>query len=242
MADRGRAGGPKMLQRHCVMCIGLLSVLMLASATVVAGQGSTHTGGHLPAADEPTVSDSAVDMLQRFVAQADMAQGRFSQTVTMPSASRAEVSTGRFAYRRPGKFRWEYVTPYPQLLVGDGERLWIWDPDLAQASVRAIGDALTGTPLAALVDGSPLSAQFELSSTGRIEDGVRWVDARPLSESTAFSSVRFGLEGDTLVYLDLRDSFGQQTMIALRFDPVVASPDDALFRFDLPAGADLIEQ
>ncbi|HRK09548.1 outer membrane lipoprotein chaperone LolA [Thauera sp. WB-2] len=180
-----------------------------------------------------------VAQLRSFVAEVRSAEGEFEQVVSARSGRRPQQAAGSFAYARPGKFHWEYVQPYRQVLVGDGSALWTWDPDLNQVTVRAIGDALGATPAAILFGSGELDDSFELGDGG-VHDGVAWVDARPLRSDSGFEALRIGMADGQLREMEMRDNFGQTTSIRftrLRTNPVLA---DDRFRFSVPAGADLI--
>ncbi|GHU30488.1 outer-membrane lipoprotein carrier protein [Betaproteobacteria bacterium] len=189
-------------------------------------------------------ADDALTALRHFVATTQAAEGEFTQTVgSERAARRPQQADGRFAFARPGKFRWEYVQPYPQLLVGDGERLWSWDRDLNQVTVQLIGDALGATPAAILFGQVDLDREFELNNVADA-DGLAWVEARPKPQGGAesanrFELIRFGFAGERLQQVRLRDNFGQDTVIVFtRLD--ARALDGALFRFEPPAGADVI--
>ena len=100
------------------------------------------------------------DQLKVFVDSTKSARADFSQTVTSKSGRKPQESKGQMMFARPGKFRWIYETPYPQLLVGDGKKLWIYDPDLKQVSVSAIGQALGSSPAALLAGDNALGQEF----------------------------------------------------------------------------------
>jgi outer membrane lipoprotein carrier protein len=188
----------------------------------------------------------ALAQLRQFVATTQAAEGEFTQTVLSAEAAyRTQQATGRFAFSRPGKFRWEYQLPYPQLLVGDGERLWTWDRDLNQVTVRRIGDALGATPAAILFGQDDLDRNFELDATGSAE-GLDWVAARPRPQGAeggaSFELIRFGFGDGRLQRMVLHDNFGQTTVIVFTRFARLNNPagNAALFRFEPPAGADVI--
>ncbi len=208
--------------RHILLAARLLAAALLAAA----GFGAMAADG--------------VAQLRRFVETTRGAEGEFSQTVTAKSGRKPQQAAGSFAFLRPGKFRWQYDTPYPQLLTGDGERLWVWDRDLNQVTVKRIGDALGATPAAILFgSGGDLERHFELADGGD-SDGLAWVDARPKTPDGGFEALRFGMAGNEIRRLEMRDTFGQTTVI--EFSRLTASPppDASRFRFTPPAGADVI--
>jgi outer membrane lipoprotein carrier protein len=191
------------------------------------------------------LADGALAALRQFVATTKAAEGEFTQTVISDNAARRpQQATGRFAFTRPGRFRWEYEQPYPQLLVGDGERLWSWDRDLNQVTVRQIGDALGATPAAVLFGQIDLDREFDLREDGESEN-LSWVEARPrqggaTAGASGFEIIRFGFAGNRLRRLNLRDDFGQTTVIVFTRLDANPSLDDELFRFEPPPGADVI--
>lgn len=180
-----------------------------------------------------------VRQLRDFVASVRSAEGDFEQVVTAQSGRRPQEAAGTFAYARPGRFHWEYAQPYRQVLVGDGKVLWSWDPDLNQVTVREIGDAIGATPAAILFGSGALDDSFELADGGE-EDSLAWAEARPKFAESGFESLRIGFSRGQLERMQMRDHFGQTTVI--RFTRLRANPPLAedRFRFEPPAGADII--
>lgn len=182
---------------------------------------------------------AALDQLQAFLDGTRSARAGFSQTVVAQSARQAQTASGTMAFSRPGKFRWAYDKPYYQLIVGDGERVWIYDRDLNQVTVRKLGAALGASPAALLAGDNALERDFELRDDGRA-DGLDWVEATPKAAESGFQRVRIGFAGNLPQVMELRDSFGQTTTLVFsRFERNPAL-DAGLFRFTPPAGADVI--
>lgn len=193
---------------------------------------------------------SAVDSLRQFVASVRSAEGEFRQTVIGNTSKPPQQASGRFSFARPGKFRWEYDLPYPQLLVADGRQLWSWDRDLRQVTVRPLGNALGATPAGILFGQGDIERDFILSN-GAAEmgdsDKLAWVEARPRQAvshdgtgSSSFQFFRFGFDGQRMKRLMLRDNFGQTTVIeftSLRLNPSFAANH---FHFEPPAGVDIL--
>lgn len=184
-------------------------------------------------------AQDGIAQLKQFVDRAGSAEGRFEQTVVAKSGRRPQQASGHFAFVRPGQFRWVYETPYPQLLVSDGERLWSWDEDLNQVTVKALGDALGSTPAAILAGDGALERDFELSEAGTA-DGLAWVSALPRQPDSTFEAMRVGLADGMLRRMELRDHFGQTTVIDFVDLTTGVAPDPTLFRFTPPPGADVI--
>lgn len=180
-----------------------------------------------------------IAQLRQFVEAARTAQGDFEQTVSAASGRKPKHASGSFIFARPGKFRWTYDKPYAQLLVSDGEKLWSWDRDLNQVTVKRLGDALGSTPAAILAGDDAIERNFELAEAGA-SDGLEWVLAKPKLADSSFESMRMGLAGGLLKRMELKDNFGQTTMIEFRSLVANVRPDPALFRFSPPPGADVI--
>lgn len=188
------------------------------------------------AEDSPPV---APEQLRAFLAETVTFEARFSQVLLEADSEHAQVSEGSFYLHRPQRFRWDYESPVPQLVVADGEYLWLYDPDLEQVTVRRLDDGLSSTPAMLLSGDGVLEDSFRLGAAYR-EDGYDWVELAPLSEAADFSGVRVGFQQGLLASMELMDALGQTTVI--RFSDVrVNTPLDAeLFRFSPPDGVDVI--
>ena len=186
------------------------------------------------------VTAAPVDTLREFVRDVKTGHAQFTQTVTSPDGVKKKTSSGSFDFARPNRFRFAYAKPFEQTIVADGEKVWIYDRDLNQASSRRIGQALGATP-AALLAGGSLDKDFDLANLPA-KDGLEWAEAKPKAKEGAFQSVRVGFKGKDLAALEIVDSFGQKSL--LRFEAFAANPAIAAetFRFAVPPGADLIEQ
>ena len=187
------------------------------------------------------VRADAVDRLRQFLETTKLLRADFSQTVLPKNGRKPQFSSGIMAIARPHKFRWQIEKPYPQLIVGDGEKVWLHDPELNQVTVKKQGAALAGSP-AALLAGegiAVLEKSFVLKDAG-LRDGLEWLDATPKNTDSGFEKVRIGFAGAELRAMELTDSFGQQT--SLLFSKVEKNPalPAATFRFVPPKGADVL--
>ena len=182
----------------------------------------------------------AVDALRDFAREVKSGKANFTQTVTSPDGKRKKVSSGSFEFERPNRFRFVYAKPFEQTIVADGQKVWIYDADLNQASSRKLGDALGATP-AALLAGANLERDFTLKALPT-EAGLDWVLASPKQAESTIQSLKLGFKGRDLAAMDIVDGFGQRSR--LDFSAIQANvPVPAeRFQFKLPAGADLIEQ
>ncbi|MDP9045293.1 MAG: outer membrane lipoprotein chaperone LolA [Pseudomonadota bacterium] len=181
-----------------------------------------------------------VQALQNFIRDVKTGSAQFTQTVTSADGKKTKVSSGRFEFARPNRFRFAYAKPFEQTIVADGQRVWIYDPDLNQASSRRLSAALGATP-AALLAGGTLDKDFDLAALPTT-DGLDWAAATPKAKESAFKSVRVGFRGKELAAVDIVDSFDQHSL--LKFDHWTTGetlPAEA-FQFKPPPGADVVEQ
>lgn len=181
-----------------------------------------------------------VDTLRAFIRDVNTGRAQFTQTVTSPDGAKKKTSSGSFEFARPNRFRFAYAKPFEQLIVADGQKVWIYDADLNQASSRKFSSALGATP-AALLAGGSLDKDFDLVALPA-KDGLDWVQANPKAKDGAFKSVRVGFRGKDLAAVEIIDAFDQRSLLQFsQFAPGVSFAADA-FRFTPPAGADVIEQ
>ncbi|TCS71146.1 outer membrane lipoprotein carrier protein [Sulfuritortus calidifontis] len=181
----------------------------------------------------------AENRLQAFIGQTQALSAQFSQVVYDRKGRKTQEAGGHFQLQRPDRFRWTYQTPYEQLIVGDGKQVWIYDKDLAQVSVRPFDRAVGESPAALLAGDNEIEKFFQLKEAGS-QDGLDWVEATPKSQEGSFERVRIGFKGGELQLMELKDRFGQTTL--LRFSKLQRNPALAaeLFRFTPPRGVDVI--
>ncbi|MCU0762862.1 MAG: outer membrane lipoprotein chaperone LolA [Hydrogenophaga sp.] len=185
--------------------------------------------------------------LETFLREVSSARAGFTQVVTSPkrtgeTVARSKTSSGRFEFQRPNRFRFEYSKPFEQTIVADGETLWLHDVDLNQVTARKQQDVLGSTPAALIAAGTDLNQLgqlFELKPAPA-QDGLEWMQAVPRVRDGQLQRVRVGFRQGQLSVLDIEDSLGQRSVITFtEWQPNVAiSPDQ--FRFQPPAGADVI--
>ena len=181
----------------------------------------------------------AIDQLRGFLNDTRSYKADFEQAVVSRNGRKPQESSGTLAVQRPGKLRWEILKPYPQLVVGDGDKIWIHDPELQQVTVRKAGPAIGGSPAALLAGNNELEKNFTLKEGGEA-DGLAWVEAIPKNTDSGFEKVRIGMAGRDMKAMELYDNFGQTTHIRLlrgERNPALAA---GLFRFTPPPGSDVI--
>ena len=186
-----------------------------------------------------------LETLREFTRDAKTGRANFSQTVSAPDGLKKKTSSGSFEFARPDRFRFSYAKPFEQLIVADGRKVWLYDQDLNQVTVRAMSQALGATP-ASLLAGGAMDKDFELvnapTKDAPPKDGLDWVQATPrVKEGATVQTLRIGFRGKTLAALEIVDAFGQRSL--LQFSAVEINPKlpDETFRFVPPKGADVIE-
>ncbi len=202
---------------------GVLRLGCLAAAIAVAG----------PAAA------GSLERFQSFIRTTQSARGEFEQKVYDRNKKLVQDSKGNFAFQRPGKFRWVFSKPYSQLIVGDGQRVWVYDADLNQVTVRKLTSALGATPAALIAGNADIEQSFEFTDTGEA-GGLQWLDAKPREKDAGFERIRMGFGLAGIDAMELVDQFGQTTL--LKFTHLQRNPalEAGLFRFSPPKGADLL--
>jgi outer membrane lipoprotein carrier protein len=182
---------------------------------------------------------ATIERLRAFVHDTQTARASFTQTVTDRNGRPKQQASGEFAISRPGKFRWSVAKPYQQLLVGDGERVWIYDPDLNQVVKRRADQALGTTPAALLAGKEEVERAFDWQDLPAA-DGLDWLSARPKDKESSFTEIRLGFDASGLAALDIYDNFGQRTRVKLsKLERNPKLPAD-LFKFAPPKGADVV--
>ena len=184
---------------------------------------------------------SSIDTLKAMFAQTTTARAHFAQIVLDRNMKMLQQATGTMQFSRPGRFRWEYDRPYEQLIVGDGSKVWLYDKDLNQVTVRRFDRALGSSPAALLAGSDDIEKSYRLTSLGS-QDGLDWLEAVPRTQDTAFERVKLGFGKAGLEAMELRDQFGQITVI--KFSTIERNPKlpPESFRFTPPKGADVISE
>ena len=188
----------------------------------------------------PSAQATEVQELAAYLDGTRSLRAEFSQTSPDARGGEAKVASGRVALQKPARFRWDYLQPYRQAIVGDGERIWQYDAELEQVTVQRLDQTLGGTPLALLTGSRPVAESFRIEPEGRDGD-LEWFRFQPTgAEESSFESIRLGLRGGVLAELQLEDALGQTTQMAFRAVRRNIPLDPALFRFEPPPGADVI--
>jgi outer membrane lipoprotein carrier protein len=182
----------------------------------------------------------AVDTLKAFVRDVKTGRAAFTQTVTSPDGGKKKTSNGRFEFSRPDRFRFDYTKPFEQVIVSDGQKVWIYDADLNQASSRKLTEALGASP-AALLTGGDLTRGFDLVALPS-QNGLDWAQATPKNAEGAFQSMRIGFRGNQLAAVEIVDGFSQRSLLQFtQFAANIELPPQG-FKFVVPPGVEVLEQ
>jgi outer membrane lipoprotein carrier protein len=180
------------------------------------------------------------EKLKNFISSTRSGQANFTQDVLDKNDKKIQSASGIMQFVRPGKFRWVYLKPYEQLIVGDGEKFWLFDADLNQVTVKKLDAALGSSPAALLSGSNEIERGFTLKDGGK-KDGLDWLEATPKTPDTSFDSIFMAFDAQSnLVVMELHDAFGHKTV--LRFSNLQKNPQlsSQLFRFTPPKGADVL--
>jgi outer membrane lipoprotein carrier protein len=178
--------------------------------------------------------------LRNFLANVQGMEARFRQQVIDSRQQVLEDASGSVVMQRPGRFRWNYQAPFERVIVADGEKVWLYEADLEQVTIRRLTSGIGDTPAALLTGKVSVLERFTVEKSWT-EEGLALVRLIPRSADADFAGVTLGFDGAELRRLVLDDRLGQQTRIDLtevRTNPRL-SPE--VFRFEIPAGADVID-
>lgn len=178
-------------------------------------------------------------LVENFLKDLKTLKADFNQSLVDAEKNILEESVGILMLSRPGRFSLEYSSPNQQLYVADGQRIWMYDRDLEQVTVKPQPESLGSTPAMILSGTTPLKENFELRELGRHE-GFVWIELKPKSEESGFEFMRLAMEGRVLRAMEMIDSFGQTTR--LFFNKIVRNPTlpEKSFSFTPPPGVDVI--
>ncbi len=180
-----------------------------------------------------------VASLRDFYNHTDSMRAKFHQVVTDVNGRKEQEVEGTMQLQRPNKFRWDYNKPYEQQIISDGKKVYLYDTDLAQVTVRDLSQTLGSSPAAMLAGGGAVDKSFVLKNAVR-KDGLDWVLALPKSKDSGFERVLLGFEGEKLQKMELYDSFNHIT--AISFSDIERNPKlkDETFLFKTPTGVDVV--
>lgn len=178
--------------------------------------------------------------LDRYFTDFVTLQARFEQTLMDEKGKTMEQSRGRVYLWRPGRFRWEYEKPYQQSIVADGKKVWIYDKELEQVTIKRLDAALGNTPALLLNNKADIDRGFIIAEGGQAE-GLTWLELKPKDKEPQYTGIRLGFDASALRLMELRDNFGQTTRIRFSDELRNSKFSQSLFVFTPPPGVDVLD-
>ncbi|UCH54246.1 MAG: outer membrane lipoprotein chaperone LolA [Pseudomonadota bacterium] len=182
---------------------------------------------------------SGADHLRRFFSEVNSYSAQFDQVVLDEALNLIQESTGTLYIERPNRFRWDYDAPLKQQIVSDGKKIWVYDMDLKQVTVRALTGGLGDTPAVLLAGRGRLDDSFSVKAMGA-QGNLEWAQLAPKRKDGGFEDIRVGFERGKLKVLEMVDGFGQTTRVTLKGMRENAKIDAARFTFTPPPGTDVV--
>ncbi len=188
---------------------------------------SAHAGEH------------AIEQLERFLDTTQSMSARFEQTLIDQYGQVLQESAGQLSLQRPGKFRWDYTLPYPQNIISNGRKIWMYDSELEQVNVRPYDQLLASSPVKLLDNHKKLSEAFYIEAMPDAE-GQQWVMLRPKQKDSDFTQMLIGMKDGKIMSMRFMDNFNQRTSIEFKQLMLNPSFDSAHFEFKAPPGTDVV--
>lgn len=176
--------------------------------------------------------------LEDFLANTQTLEATFKQTLRTHDGEVLQQTEGEFYLDRPGKFRWNYRSPYEQVIVSDGDRIWIYDVDLQQVTVQKQSAGLPATPMALLEDSSTLHKDFNVAPLDD-KNGLYRLKLQSKSKESDFGEIVVGLDANGLRFMQLHDQFEQVTDIIFSDIETNKKLAKEIFEFIPPEGVDV---
>ncbi|AXK52696.1 MULTISPECIES: outer membrane lipoprotein chaperone LolA [Pseudomonas] len=182
-----------------------------------------------------------VARLTQLLEKSQTLTARFSQLTLDGSGTQLQETAGEMSLQRPGLFYWHTDAPQEQLMVSDGQKVSLWDPDLEQVTIKKLDQRLTQTPALLLSgDVSKISESFDITS--KEAGGVMDFTLKPKTRDTLFDSLRLSFRNGMINDMQLIDSVGQRTNILFTGVKANEAIPASKFKFDIPKGADVIQE
>lgn len=181
-----------------------------------------------------------IEQLKSFLATTSSLTADFKQVTLDENEQPTQISYGEFFLSRPGKFRWSYKKPFIQEIVSSKNKVWFYDADLEQVTIKKLDESLGSTPALLLSGDIDLEENYMLKQQG-VDEDLQWIKLSPKNEESSFNYILIGLSGGVLGGMELSDNFGQLTRIY--FSNIKRNPplDNTIFEFTAPEGVDVFE-
>lgn len=186
-----------------------------------------------------TSAESGVDRLRKFNDSVNSFEAVFTQTIVDDKKRVLEKAEGKMYLQRPGKIRWEYLKPYDQLIISDGAKIWLYDKELEQVTVKLLRQGIGDTPAMLLTSQTPLDKDFVIKELG-LKQQSRWVELVPRNKSMNFDRIYLGFDALGLHRMELFDKLGQITRIDFTAVQINPHLSQQLFYFTPPPDVDVI--
>ena len=186
----------------------------------------------------PAAAGDGRKALDAYLADFKTLQANFEQTLTNEKGKRVETSQGVVYLQRPGKFHWDYQKPYEQEIVGDGDKVWIYDKDLEQVTVKPMSKVIGSAPAVILGSDTKIDDKYVVNELGN-KDGIDWVALVPKESGNEYAGIRLGFEKAALRRMELSDNFGQITALTFSDEQRNTRIPAAQFQFTPPLGVDV---
>lgn len=185
--------------------------------------------------------DKPVKQLKAFLAASKSLTADFKQVLIDEAGNPAQTSYGVFYLQRPGKFRWDYQKPFQQQIVSNSGKVWFYDADLEQVTIKKLDESLGSTPALLLSGDVSLEDNYTMEQQG-VDGDMQWIKLLPKNSESSFKYILIGLNKGSLVGMEISDNFGQLTRIY--FSHVVLNPPikQTVFRFQAPKGVDVFAE
>jgi len=184
-------------------------------------------------------ADTGVSRMNAFLKDVKTLKADFSQVVLDANGKQVKQSHGTLVIKRPDRFRWDYAKPNAEIIVADGKRLWLYDVELQQVTVKPLDASLAASPAVLLAGSNDVDKSFMVADLGE-RDGMVWVQLTPKMKDSDFDSVKLGFKGNDISIMELQDNLGNTTRISLDKIQRNSVMDESSFHFTPPAGADVI--
>jgi outer membrane lipoprotein carrier protein len=189
----------------------------------------------------PCFSSNGLIVLENHLQNYNRLSGQFTQIISSETSNNIDTSTGQFWIKKPNKFRWHYSSPYIQEIISNGEKIWVYDEDLEQVTVKNSSQSLDSSPLAIILGSASLGDSFDVTPV-KNNDLLEWLKLTPKNDSSGFEYISIGFENGILARIIMKDNFGQTTRLLFTDVAIHSNMDDAQFEFQTPEGADVFDE
>lgn len=185
------------------------------------------------------VNEQGLSRLRNYLDNFQSMRAEFRQEVINRDLELIERASGTVVLQKPGRFVWHYDQPYERVIMADGKKVWLYEADLEQVTVRPLDAGLGETPASLLTGTADVLDHFEYVDTSIVDD-LEWIQIKPRSPESDFASIILAFDGDMLVQIALLDRLDQRTRLYLSNieRPAKLAADE--FVFDVPDGVDVI--